>query len=347
MSTTEFDLENVIPVTKASLKDEQKQAIAKPMEDYKQQCLKAFSINRSGELIQKEALPAPRQVTFDANPGKLQDMVDNAINRALINQAGLLSNTVFNVVARTFKEGQLPLNYVGPYHQPGAPVVTAPSAATATTGTETTTPPSTLGVSNAQSTSMPSNPSTSDQSIKLTTDLLASAMSGSAPPNWWGFGMLPEYLLKTPGMSQAADIRGKAPMASAPPNMPMNQNPQYTTTTTARPYTGNSQAPTFQMPNAPADSMLTQQRFMTQPGHVNSMMMPNYQSSAGPMPMNANSGWLGQQVFPQMPQQNHQATGFHQGQIYPGFQNQGLPNQPMNLGQQIGGQQFGGQQIGG
>jgi len=35
MSTTEFDLENVIAVTEASLKDEQKQAIAKAMEDYK------------------------------------------------------------------------------------------------------------------------------------------------------------------------------------------------------------------------------------------------------------------------------------------------------------------------
>jgi len=58
MSTTEFDLENVIPVTEANLRDEQKQAIAKAMEDYKQQCLKSFCINRSGEVIQKEALPA-------------------------------------------------------------------------------------------------------------------------------------------------------------------------------------------------------------------------------------------------------------------------------------------------
>jgi len=39
-----------------------------------------------------------------------------------------------------------------------------------------------------------------------------------------------------------------------------------------------------------------------------------------------------------MPQQNHQASGFQQGQVQPGFQNQGLPNQPMNLGQQFGGQ---------
>jgi len=105
MSNTDFDLENVIPVIEANLRDEQKQAMAKAMEEYKQQCLKSFSINRSGEVIQKEALPAPRHITFEANTGKLQDMVESAINRALINQAGVLSNTVFNAVARTFKEG--------------------------------------------------------------------------------------------------------------------------------------------------------------------------------------------------------------------------------------------------
>jgi len=71
MATSDFDLENVIPVTEANLKDEQKQALAKAMEHYKQQCLKSFCVNRSGEVIQKEALPMPRQVTFEANPGKL------------------------------------------------------------------------------------------------------------------------------------------------------------------------------------------------------------------------------------------------------------------------------------
>jgi len=299
MSNTDFDLENVIPMTEANLRDEQKQAIAKVMEDYKQQCLKSFSINRSGEVIQKEALPAPRQVTFEANPGKLEDMVDNAINRALINQAGVLSNTGFNAMARTFKEGQLPPNYVGPaYHQPGSSLVTAPSATTAVAGTEATSPPSTLELTNAQSTPMTTVPSTSDEQIKLAIDLLASTMLGSVPPNWWGFGMPPELMAKSLGTSQTADVIGKAPMASAPPNPPMNQSPQYTTTTTTRPYTGNSQAPTFQMPNTSADSMPTQQRFMTQPGYVNSMMIPNYQSSAGPVPMNSNSGRAWQYVFP-------------------------------------------------
>jgi len=191
-------------------------------------------------------------------------MVDSAINRALINQAGVLSNTVFNAVARTFKEGQLPPNYVGPaYHQPGSSLVTAPSATAAAAGTEATSPPSILGLTKAQSMPMTTSPSASDEQIKLATDLLASAMSGSVPPNWWGYGMPPEMMTKTPRTSQVANVTGKAPMASAPPNLPMNQSPQYTTTTTVRHYTGNSQAPTFQMPNASADPMPTQLRFMT------------------------------------------------------------------------------------
>ena len=119
-------------------------------------------------MIQKEALPTPRQITFEDNHGKLQDMVDSAINSALINQAGVLSNTVFNVVARTFKEGQIPPTYVGPaYHQPGSSLVTAPSANTAVVGTKATSPPSTLGITNVQSTPMITNPSTSDGKSNL------------------------------------------------------------------------------------------------------------------------------------------------------------------------------------
>ena len=99
MLNTDFDLQNVIPVTEANLRDEHKQAMAKAMEDYKHLCLKSFSINRSGEVIQKEALPMPRQITFEANLGKLQEMVDSSINRDLINQSSVLSDTVFNAVA--------------------------------------------------------------------------------------------------------------------------------------------------------------------------------------------------------------------------------------------------------
>jgi len=87
------------------------------------------------------------------------DMVDNAINRALINQSSVLSNTIFNAVPRTFKEGQAPPLYVGPaYHQPGLSSVMAPSAPPSVAGTEVTSPPSTLGMTNGQSTPIRTNP---------------------------------------------------------------------------------------------------------------------------------------------------------------------------------------------
>jgi len=149
-------------------------------------------------------------------------MVDNVVNCALINQSGVLSNTVFNVVARTFKEGQVPPSYVGPaYHLPWSSLVMAPSATTAIAGIEVTSPPSTVGITNAQSTPMTTNPSTSDGQIKLATDLLASAMLGSVPQNWWGYGMPSEIMANISGTSQAANMTGKAPMASAPPSSPM------------------------------------------------------------------------------------------------------------------------------
>jgi len=194
----------------------------------------------------------PTQITFEANPGKLQEMVDNAINRALINQSSVLSNTVFNAVATTFKEGQVPPSYVGPaYHQPGSSSVTAPSAPPAVAGTEVTSPPSTLGITNGQSTPMRTNPAISEGQVQLATNLLASAMSGSVfqscqvLPNWWGYGMPLDFGANSSGTSQVADVTGKAPMTSAPPVSPMTQNPQYSTTTTARPLTGNFQMPAF------------------------------------------------------------------------------------------------------
>jgi len=124
-------------------------------------------------------------------------------------------------------------------------------------------------------------------------------------------------------------------MTSAPSVSPMTQIFQYSTTTTARPVTGNFQTPTFQMPNAnlSANPLPTQQRFMTHTGYVNPTMTANYQPSEGPAPMNPNNGWTEQLFFPHVTQQNHQATEFQQGQVQVGFHNQGPINQPMNLAQ--------------
>jgi len=92
---------------------------------------------------------------------------------------------------------------------------------------------------------MRSDPMTSGGRVQLNTDLSASAMSGSifencqVPPNWWGYGMPPEFLANNSGTSQIPDIAGKAPMPSVPPVSPMTQVPQFSTTTTVQPVTGN------------------------------------------------------------------------------------------------------------
>ena len=146
-------------------------------------------------------------------------MVDNAINRALINQSIVLSNTVYNVVSRTFKEGQTPPLYASPaYHQLGLSSLMAPSAPPAIAGTKATSPPNILGLTNGQSTSMRPNPMTSEGRVQLNTDLSASALSGSVfqncqvPPNWWGYGMPPEFLANSSRTSQVTNLVGKTPM---------------------------------------------------------------------------------------------------------------------------------------
>jgi len=151
----------------------------KAMEDYWQLCLKSFCLNRSGEVIQKQDLPLPRQVTFDSNPGKLQEMVNSVIDQALINHSNVLSNIVYNTMVQTFKEGQTLSLYAGPaYLQPGLSSVVSPSAPSAVAGTEVTTPPNTASVPNDQSTPVRSNLMPPGGRVQLNTDI-ASTMSGS------------------------------------------------------------------------------------------------------------------------------------------------------------------------
>jgi len=51
MLNPDIDVENVITVVEADLKEEQKQAMEKAMEDYRQLSLKSFSLNMNGEVI--------------------------------------------------------------------------------------------------------------------------------------------------------------------------------------------------------------------------------------------------------------------------------------------------------
>jgi hypothetical protein len=51
MFNPEINSGNVIAISEEDLKEDQKQAMEKAIEDYRQLCLKSFSLNRSGEAL--------------------------------------------------------------------------------------------------------------------------------------------------------------------------------------------------------------------------------------------------------------------------------------------------------
>ena len=60
MINPEIDLGNINAVSEEDLKEEQRQAMEKAVEEYRQLCLKSFSLNKSGQVIQKQDLSLPR-----------------------------------------------------------------------------------------------------------------------------------------------------------------------------------------------------------------------------------------------------------------------------------------------
>ena len=51
MFNSEIDAGNIIAVSEEDLKEEQRQAMEKAVEEYRQLCLKSFSLNKSGQVI--------------------------------------------------------------------------------------------------------------------------------------------------------------------------------------------------------------------------------------------------------------------------------------------------------
>jgi hypothetical protein len=60
MFNPKIDVGNIIVVSEEDHKEEQKQAMDNAIEEYRQLCLKSFSLNKSGQVIQKQDLSLPR-----------------------------------------------------------------------------------------------------------------------------------------------------------------------------------------------------------------------------------------------------------------------------------------------
>ena len=87
--------ENQISVPEDKLKEEQKKKFEDLVEKFKRECLKSYSINRSGEVIKKFNLPSFQPLTEAQRENKMVDAVSQAVAQAFIKSAtvrrGLMS----------------------------------------------------------------------------------------------------------------------------------------------------------------------------------------------------------------------------------------------------------------
>ena len=67
--------ENQVLVPKDKLKDKQKKEFDELVEKFKRECLKSYSINRSGEVIKKFNLPSFQPLTEAQRESKMIDVV--------------------------------------------------------------------------------------------------------------------------------------------------------------------------------------------------------------------------------------------------------------------------------
>ncbi|CAN6373586.1 unnamed protein product [Urochloa humidicola] len=110
--------ENQVAVPEDKLKEEQKKEYDELVDRFKCECLKSYSINRSGELIKKFNIPSFQPLMEAQRENKLMDAVGQAVAQAFIKSATVMGNTVHNVVVKTFAEGTFP-GCMGPcYIQP-------------------------------------------------------------------------------------------------------------------------------------------------------------------------------------------------------------------------------------
>jgi hypothetical protein len=98
--------ENQVPVPKDKLKEKQKKEFDELVEKSKRECLKSYSINRSGEVIKKFNLPSFQPLIEAQRENKMMDAIGQAVAQAFIKSATVMGNTVHNAVVKTFAEAR-------------------------------------------------------------------------------------------------------------------------------------------------------------------------------------------------------------------------------------------------
>ena len=97
--------ENQIPVPEDKLKEKQKKEYEDLVEKFKRECLKSYSVTRSGDVIKKFNLPSFQLLTEAQRDNKMIDAVSQAVAQAFVKSATVMGNTVHNAVVKTLAEG--------------------------------------------------------------------------------------------------------------------------------------------------------------------------------------------------------------------------------------------------
>ena len=80
---SEVNEENQIPVPEDKLKEEQRKEYEELVEKFKRECLKSYSVTRSGEVIKKFNLPSFQSLTEAQYESKMIDAVGQVVAQSL------------------------------------------------------------------------------------------------------------------------------------------------------------------------------------------------------------------------------------------------------------------------
>jgi len=197
---SEVNEENYVPVDENKLKEDQKQEYVELMEKFKRECLKSYSVTRSGDVIKKFDLPSFQPLTETQRDNKMIDAVSQAVAQAFVKSATVMGNTVHNAVVKTFAEGTFP-GCMGPcYIQPDQmqyiPLEVSMAAALSALNSQAeashsqTPPQTTIATSTAPATPIFSTP-------KAAPTIVQGGSASGFPKGWnpaTGYGMPPDFI---------------------------------------------------------------------------------------------------------------------------------------------------------
>ena len=84
---SEVNEENYVPVPEDKGKEDQRKEYEELVEKFKCECLKSYSITRSGDVIKKFDLPSFQPLTEAQRDNKMMDAVGQAMAQAFIKSA--------------------------------------------------------------------------------------------------------------------------------------------------------------------------------------------------------------------------------------------------------------------